>query len=154
MFGRCPSRAWDWALVHPRRELPEETWVPTKQKALLGMNRGAESSRVREPGRAALPGGSLSQVYWDGVSFPGCLCFIILLVGPYLVWSKALPGCLGVASVRMVSSRRVCGRWAGHIMGWRLLPPFRPSQRWFCSVVPKQCSSLMRFLIYRRTLLK
>ena len=67
------------------------------------------------------------RVYGGGVSFPGCLWPIILLVpisGPIQgpSWWCAL------ISVKMVSSAMVSGRLTGHIMGWRLLPPFGPSQ--------------------------
>ena len=43
-----------------RNELSEETHVLTKQKTLLGRGTRAESSRVREPRRTALPCGSQS----------------------------------------------------------------------------------------------
>ena len=45
-------------------ELSEETHVLTKQETLLERGAGAESSRVREPRRTAVPGGSQSQVLW------------------------------------------------------------------------------------------
>ena len=45
-------------------ELSEETHVLTKQKTLLGRGVQAESSRVREPRRTALPRGMQSQVLW------------------------------------------------------------------------------------------
>ena len=45
-------------------ELSEETHVVTKQKTLLARRTQAESSRVREPRRSALPRGSKSQVLW------------------------------------------------------------------------------------------
>ena len=56
-------------LSNTRNELSEETHVLTKQETLLGRGTQVESSRVREPRRAALPRGSQSQVYGDGVSF-------------------------------------------------------------------------------------
>lgn len=31
-------------------------------------------------------------------------------------------------STKVISSASVSGRWAGHIWGWHLLPPFGPSQ--------------------------
>ena len=43
-------------------ELSEETHVLTKQETLLGRGDQAESSKVREPRRTALPRGSQSQV--------------------------------------------------------------------------------------------
>ena len=45
-------------------ELSEETHVLTKQEMLLGKGNWVESSRVREPRRAALPCGSQSRVLW------------------------------------------------------------------------------------------
>ena len=45
-------------------ELSEETHVLTKQEILLGKGARAESSRVREPGRTALPHGLQSRVLW------------------------------------------------------------------------------------------
>ena len=48
-------------------ELSEETHVLTKQEILLGKGTRVESSRVREPRRTALPGGSdgsQSRVLW------------------------------------------------------------------------------------------
>ena len=44
------------------KELSEETHVLTKQEILLGKGTLAESSRVREPRRTALPHGLMSQV--------------------------------------------------------------------------------------------
>ena len=48
-------------------ELYEETHVLSKREILLGKGTRVESSRVREPGRTALPGGSdgsQSRVLW------------------------------------------------------------------------------------------
>ena len=45
-------------------ELSEETHVLAKQETLLGQGAQAESSRVREPRRTALPRGSQSLVLW------------------------------------------------------------------------------------------
>ena len=45
-----------------RNELSKETHVLTKQEILLGKGAQAESSRVREPRRTALPRGSQSWV--------------------------------------------------------------------------------------------
>ena len=45
-------------------ELSEETHVLTKQETLLGRGARAESSRVRDPRRTALPRGSQSRVLW------------------------------------------------------------------------------------------
>ena len=45
-------------------EPSEETYVLIKQETLLGRGTWAESSRVREPRRTALPCGSQSWVLW------------------------------------------------------------------------------------------
>ena len=45
-------------------ELSKKTHVLTKQEILFGKGTQAESSRVREPRRTALPRGSQSRVLW------------------------------------------------------------------------------------------
>ena len=45
-------------------ELSEETHMLTKQETLLGKGAWAESRRVKEPRRTALPYGSQSWVLW------------------------------------------------------------------------------------------
>ena len=45
-------------------ELSEETRVLIKQEILLGKGTRVETSRVREPRRTALLGGSQSRVLW------------------------------------------------------------------------------------------
>ena len=50
-------------------EFSEETHVLAKQEILLGKGTRVESSRGREPRRTALPRGSQSRVYGDGISF-------------------------------------------------------------------------------------
>ena len=47
-----------------RNELSKETHMLTKQETLLGRGARAESRRVREPRRAALPRGSQPRVLW------------------------------------------------------------------------------------------
>ena len=49
--------------------MSEETHVLTKQQILLGKDTRAESRRVREPRRAALPRGPRLEFYGDGISF-------------------------------------------------------------------------------------
>ena len=49
-----------------RNELSEETQVLTKQETLLGRVSRAESRRVREPRRTALPCGSQFPILWEG----------------------------------------------------------------------------------------
>ena len=65
--------------------------------------------------------------YEDEVSFLGFLWPLILTVptcGPIQG-----PSCWRMhLSVKMFPSTSVLGRLAGHLMGWRLLPPFGPSQ--------------------------
>ena len=55
-----------------RNELSEEAHVLTKQEILLARGTQAESSRVREPRRTALPRGSLSGFMMMGLVL-GCL---------------------------------------------------------------------------------
>ena len=55
-----------------RSELSEETHVLTKQETLLGKGTQAESSRVREPRRTALPHGLVSGFMMMGLVL-GCL---------------------------------------------------------------------------------
>ena len=50
-------------------KLSQQTNVLTKQKTLLGRGIWAESSRVREPRRTALPSGSHVRFYGDRISF-------------------------------------------------------------------------------------
>ena len=54
-MGSCPTL---------RNELSEETHVLKRQGILLGRGAWAESSRVREPRRTALPHGLQSQDLW------------------------------------------------------------------------------------------
>ena len=49
--------------------MSEETHVLTKQEILLGRGAWAESGRVREPRRTAVPRGSQSGFYGDGIGF-------------------------------------------------------------------------------------
>ena len=51
-------------LSNTQNELSEETHVLTKQEILLGNGTQAESSRGREPRRAALLRGSQCRVLW------------------------------------------------------------------------------------------
>ena len=53
----------------------------TKQEALFGRGAWAESSRVTEPRRTALPRGSQSRVYGDGL-VSGLSLAIVLTQGP------------------------------------------------------------------------
>ena len=50
-------------------ELSEETHVLTEEEILLAHGAWVGRGRVREPRRAALPHGSQSWVYGDGISF-------------------------------------------------------------------------------------
>ena len=52
-----------------RNELSEEAHVLTRQEILLGKGARAESSRVREPKRAALHVAHSLRVYGEGTSF-------------------------------------------------------------------------------------
>ena len=50
-------------------ELSEETHVLTKQEILLGRDTWAESRRIREPRRTALPMACSLRFYGDGINF-------------------------------------------------------------------------------------
>ena len=52
-----------------RNELSEKIHMLTEQEILLGRGARAESSRVREPRRTALPCGCSLGFYGDGISF-------------------------------------------------------------------------------------
>ena len=52
-----------------RNELSQKTLMLTVQEILSGRGTWAECRRVREPRRIALPHGSQSRVYGDGVHF-------------------------------------------------------------------------------------
>ena len=83
----------------------------TKQEALFGRGAWAESSRVTEPRRTALPRGSQSRVYGDGL-VSGLSLAIVLTQGP----SWRCTHC----SAKM-EAREDSGRWSGT---WRLLLAF------------------------------
>ena len=59
-----PSRTQVGSCLTLGNESFEETHVLTKQETLFGRGARAESSRVREPRRPALPRGSQSRVLW------------------------------------------------------------------------------------------
>ena len=61
--GPFPGPKWGPCLTFGN-ELSKETHVLTKQEILLGRGVQAESSRVREIRRPALPRGSRSRVLW------------------------------------------------------------------------------------------
>ena len=50
-------------------ELSEETHVLTKQEILLGRDTWAESRRIREPRRTALPMACSLRFYGPGINF-------------------------------------------------------------------------------------
>ena len=74
----------------------------TKQGILLGKGAWAESSRVREPRRTALPHGSQShQVYVDGISFQ--------VVFSQPSWLRVLPGGAHLVQPRWMPAKRILG---------------------------------------------
>ena len=77
----------------------------------------------------------------NGVSFPGCLWPIILLV-PIFGLTQGPSWWCAHLSAKMDSSVSVSGRLAGHIMGWHLLPPFGPSR-----ILPVSFGDSAMFLI-------
>ena len=84
-----------------RNELSEETHVLTKQEILLGKGTRVESSRVREPRRTALPGGSQSRVLWDEMSFR--------VVFGQSFWLRVLPGGARTAQPIWMPAREILG---------------------------------------------
>lgn len=80
----------------------------TKQKTYWEGIFGAESNRVREARRTALPHGLKSQGLWSQVSFQ-VVSWPISLLGLYLVTQSPSWWCLCL-SAKMDSSRRVSGR--------------------------------------------
>ena len=90
-----------------RNKLSEETHVLTKQEILLRRGTQAESRRVREPRRTALPCGSFG-FYGDGISFR--------VVLNQSFWLRVLPG--GLAKM---DAREDSGRWSDM---WCLLLTF------------------------------
>ena len=78
----------------------------------------------------------------NGISVPGCLWPIILLVAP--MWSDSGPSWWRKhLSAKVNSSVRVSGRLAGHIMGSCLLSPFGPSR-----ILPPFVRQLMQAVIW------
>ena len=73
--------------------------MPTKQETLLGRGARAESRRVREPRRTALPCGS--QFHGDGISF-----WVVL---GQSFWLRVLPGGARIAQSRWLPARRILG---------------------------------------------
>ena len=105
VVGRgTPSRVRKWALVLTLgNELFKETHVLKKQDILLGRSTQAESSRVRESRRTALPCDLQSQGLWWWGYFPGCLWPVILTQSPSW-WCKHCPS-------KMDVSEKDSGRW-------------------------------------------
>ena len=71
----------------------------TKQETLLGRGAQAESRRVRDVGRTALPRGSQPQVFGDVISF--CVVF-----GQSF---RVLPGGSRIGQARWMPVRRILG---------------------------------------------
>ena len=80
----------------------------------MGRGTWAESRRVREARRTALPRGSVSDFYGDGISFPVCLWPIILNQCPSCWYTHC--------SAKMDSSEEDSGRLVAQVAS-----PFDPS---------------------------
>ena len=91
-----------------RNELSKETHVLTKQQILLGRGAQAESRRVREPRRTALPVAFHLGFYDDGISFwvisSQSLWFSIFSGGTRIVQQKCLPMRRTLGGARHVAS--------------------------------------------------
>ena len=62
--GHFPEPVKYWTRAHLSNELYKETHLMIKQETLFGRGDPAESRRVREPRRTALPRDLRSQVLW------------------------------------------------------------------------------------------
>ena len=93
-------------------EMSKQMHVLTKQKISLRQASGQSTAGTVLP---------YLRVYGDGVSFPGCLWPVTLLV--CCIWSFLVAH---TSAAKMGSTVSVSGRLAGHIMGWCLLSPFWP----------------------------
>ena len=82
-------------------DLFKETHVLTKQEVLLGKGARAESRRVRELGRTALPRGFSLRFYGDGISFR--------VVFSQSFWLRFLPGAARLVQPRWMPERRILG---------------------------------------------
>ena len=106
-------------LLSPTCSNPNKIWLAvagrgTLSRALAWVPRWAESSRIREPRRTALPRGSQPQVLWEGCLWP------IILHGPYLVWLRVLPGGLCLPQPRWIPAPRSLGGWSSPPSYWPL----------------------------------
>ena len=100
--------------------MSEETHMLTKQEILLGRGAQAESSRVREPRRTALPLVSSLQFYGDGISF--------WVVFGKSLWFRVLPGGAHIAQPRWMPARRILeGSWTCDVT----FLTFLNSSRWW-----------------------
>ena len=96
-----------------------QTWIvwgdtrADKARDLLGRGTRVESSKVREPRRTALPGGSHSLVLWWWDYFPDCLCPIIRTQDTSWLSTHC--------SAKMDASEKDSGRW---LDTWCLLLTF------------------------------
>ena len=84
-------------------ELSNEAHVLTKQETLKVWDTRAESRRVREPRRTALPRGSQSRVLWPWVS--------LRVVSGQTFGLRVLPGGVCIAQPRWIPARRILGGW-------------------------------------------
>ena len=92
VINRTPLSALSfWVSLFPRTPGYNSTW--------------AECSRVREPGRTALPCGSQSWVYGDGISFQ--------VVSGQSFWLRVLPGGMHMAQP---TRRNAKDKWTGGLL--------------------------------------
>ena len=107
-------------LSNTQKWIVRDTHVLTKQEILLGKDTRVESSRVREPRRIALPRGSKSRFYGDGISFRG--------VFSQSFWLRVLPGGARLVQPRWMPERRILG--GGRTWGV-FFQPFLNSSGWW-----------------------
>ena len=95
--------------------------VLTKQEILLGKGTWAESSRVREPRRTALPLARGLGLHGDGISF--------WVVFSQSFWLRVLPGDAHLVQPRWVPERRILG--GGRTCGVSFWPFLNSSGCWW-----------------------
>ena len=104
-----------------RQELSEETHVLTQQETLLGRGAWAESNRIREARRNALPCASQTWVDGSWVNFQ-------VVVGQSS-WLRELPGGEGIAQPKWMPLRRTLG--GGRTCGVSFWPFLNSSGWWW-----------------------
>ena len=107
-----------WLLSNTRRWIVQGDTCADKE-ILLGKGTWVESSRIRDPRRAALPHGWQLGFYGDGISF--------WVVFSQSFWFRVLPGGTGLVQPRRMPERRILGGGQTCVSFW----PFLNSCGWW-----------------------